>query len=97
MTFTAGGTGGKYSHTHKYGIRNTDYYGMVSSMYLLSNDGEYKGGVASSQKRNSLSVPSAVNGSKVVNNVNQWETTANVSDTSSMPPHYNVYRWRRTA
>lgn len=97
MTFTANSSGGKYNHTHQYGTRNTDYYGMMSSVYLLSNDGEYKGGTKSSLKRNGLSVPSAVNGSKTVNNVDQWETKANVSNTSLVQPYKGVYYWRRTA
>lgn len=94
MSFSANSTGGNYNHTHTYGLINSDWYGTIPGVGILNKDGTYKRGTKISTVRNESVVTSAT--ATKTGACTQYTMSAEVSETSTLPPYISVYFWRRT-
>ncbi len=91
------------NHTHKYGIRYGGYY-QETILENISNGGALKHGSSSeggAGATNTLSGTIKANGSttKASSEVssNLYDSIADTSITSNLPPYRAVNIWRRTA
>lgn len=96
MTFTANSAGGKYNHTHLYGLESGEFYGSINvPLNLLNNGTTWQ----AATKNGSVSVrrPSSIN-AMTVSYVDRYQNKANTGNNSVFPiPYQTVYFWRRTA
>lgn len=96
MTFTANSAGGKYNHTHLYGLESGEFYGSINvPLNLLNNGTTWQ----AAKKNGSVSVrrPSSIN-AMTVSDVDRYQNKANTGNNSVFPiPYQTVYFWRRTA
>lgn len=96
MSFTANSTGGKYNHTHLYGLESGEFYGSINvPLNLLNNGTTWQ--AATKNGSVSVSRPSSIN-AVTVSSVDRYQNKANTGNNSAFPtPYQTVYFWRRTA
>ena len=96
MTFTANSAGGKYNHTHLYGLESGEFYGSINlPLNLLNNGTTWQ--AATKNGSVSVSRPSSIN-AITVSSVDRYQNKANTGNNSVFPiPYQTVYFWRRTA
>lgn len=101
--YSVNSTGGSSTHTHKYGIQLSEYYGDISlattSTGLLSynSSGAISGVVTSRTSKGNLNAVvnnNATTASKTVSAVH-YTTESNTAPTSTLPPYLAVYMWKR--
>jgi len=100
-TYKAGSTGGETTHAHKYGFQYATFYGST----IFESDslsGVLQGGTGSPVGSTSTEfgvVP--VNENTAMNTKNasaaHFQSIADTSSASNMPPYLAVYMWKRTA
>ena len=95
-TFTANSAGGKYNHTHIYGLESGEFFGSINTpLNLLHKGTTWK----AATKIGSVSVrrPSSIN-ALTVSGVDQYQTKADTGHNGDFPvPYQTVYFWRRAA
>lgn len=96
MTFTANSAGGKYNHTHLYGLESGEFYGSINvPLNLLNNGTTWQ--AATKNGNVSVSRPSSIN-AITVSGVDRYQNKANTGNNNAIPfPYQTVYWWRRTA
>lgn len=104
-TYSIGSTGGKATHTHKYGLQYGAYYGELameqdtnSGLLNYASDGSI---TLATDSVIGTNAEARVNGSttktSITASMNHRRGIANTSYTSNMPPYLTVFVWKRTA
>nr|DAH43077.1 MAG TPA: baseplate protein [Caudoviricetes sp.] len=104
-TYPAGSTGGSATHSHQYGAMVTTFYGQVAGSdtdamrlanYNRQNIISYISMVYAGTEL-SANVNSGTSTEMVERTVTKLSNEASTSYTSSLPPYYCMYIWRRIA
>lgn len=103
-TYVAGETGGAATHNHTYGLKVYEYYNMaafnpkggLTGAINIDNGtlGTWTGG---SSMAGVETLNSSLGTSTTSANPYHYESRANTSTKSNMPPYLAVYVWKRTA